>query len=280
MPDWWNSLEPAVKAAIISAGVACVTTVLGFFAVAFQIGRQGHNAVRQSKLNEALKLKVQIYEQTLEVSRHAQAAVSSLTSYLRNFEMSMQFSRLAAANGQNWLVPKARFPEYQKLSSEATTAVVAAVTMIEGWQIVEPRLHIFRKAIAMGLDGYRAAVTQRPNVLVSGMPVEGFEGKWEIPIGEKEAALASRIDIETYQIGRLSAWIGDFQVEMQQLLLGDLFPNNIERRDPPDPEQFCIRLDRYDEIEAKLASSEWGQKAVAMQAEAWARFTTKSDPAA
>ena len=60
---------------------------------------------------------------------------------------------------------------------------------------------------------------------------------------------------------------------MQILLLGELFGNRaISRRDPPDPEQFCIRLDRYEEIESKLNSSVWGQRNIQLEAEAWGRF--------
>lgn len=57
---------------------------------------------------------------------------------------------------------------------------------------------------------------------------------------------------------------------MQLLLLGELFPNVVERRDPPDPDQFCIRLDKYDEIVRILDVTDWRKQSNELEAEAWA----------
>ena len=126
----------------------------------------------------------------------------------------------------------------------------------------------------MGLAQLRAISNRQPNVFVYGMPLEGHP--WSPPQAEDYEALMSRIKGEIHHTNLLSAWVGDFQVEMQALLLGELFANKVDRRDPPDPDQFCIRLDRYDEIQRRLASTEWGKRAVEMEAEAWARFSNKA----
>jgi hypothetical protein len=149
--------------------------------------------------------------------------------------------------------------------------------MIESWHIIEPKLDIFRDAIGMGLDGLME-VTSRPAELFHIMPVPGLEENWLIPDARLAQQLEDRIARETYQMMRLAGWISDFQIEMQILLLSELFPNRVERREPPDGEQFCIRLDRHQEISAKINSSPWGKRRVEMEAEAWQRFapaTTK-----
>jgi hypothetical protein len=271
------TLDPSIRAAVITAVTTVVTAVAGFAAVVFQIGRQSQHAIRQNRLNETLKLKVQIYERTLAISRTAQEAVSALAGYLRNFQLGIDLGVLASEGGRTWQPPQARFPEYQRLQSEATSAIIAVITMVEGWKIVDPKLDVFPRAIGMALDGHRKVMMKQPNVFVYGMPVSGFEAKWQLPDAEFISAIRDRVERENYYIELLSAWVGDFQTEMQILLLGDLFPSPVQRRDPPDPDQFCIRLDRYSEIMKMIDESEWGRDASRQEAEAWSRFAKHAD---
>jgi hypothetical protein len=267
LPDWWLSLDPSVQAAAIAAGATLLAAAAGFWV----IGTQAAHAVWQNRRNEALKLKVRIYEQATQTSGTAQDAVSELTAYLRHFDIQLRFHAAGAAVPP----PPHRFPEYQRLQRSAATAIIRVMTMIEQWQIVEPKLRIFGRAIAMENDRYRKATMAGPDLLVYAMPVVGFEAKWQPLSGADLAAVTSRIHAELYHMHLLSAWVGDFEVEMQLLLLGELFPNSIERRDPPDPDQFCIRLDRVEELERRLDASDWGRKGVEAEAEAWARFAAK-----
>ena len=95
---WIMSLDASLRPAVITGGATLIAALFGFTAVFIQIGRQARNAIKQNKLNEALKLKVQIYEETLKVSRKAQDAVSDFTSYLRNFSTTLSFIREATLN--------------------------------------------------------------------------------------------------------------------------------------------------------------------------------------
>lgn len=272
--DWWTSIDPTIRPAVISSLATVLTAVVGLGVVFFQIGRQARNAIKQNKLNEAIKLKISIYDQTVATSEKAQAAVIEFTSFLRQFSLHLNFIRVAKENGYQWQQPTARFLDYQRLQSEAGNSCIMVMTMIDRWQIVEPNLSIFRRCIAMGLDGLRIWQMKQPNVFVQFMPIPGYEDKWKAPEGADLASVMARINGELYEMGRVLAWIGDFQVEMQRLLLGDLFPNKVEYRDPPDPSQFCIRLDRLEEIESKLRAMEWGKRQVETEAEAWSRFST------
>ncbi|NLS02280.1 hypothetical protein HGP14_02710 [Rhizobium sp. P32RR-XVIII] len=277
MLDFWLSLENSTRVALITASATCLSALIGFTAVFIQIGRQGRNAIKANRQNEALKRKVEIYERTLETSRKAQDASSVLSNYLHNFDMSVQFAKAAQDQNYSWQPPAARFQEYQRLSNEASLAFIGVMTMIEAWHIIEPKLDIFRYAIAMGLEELRAVTAMRqPDALMFAMPVPGLESNWVLPNAESTAAIKTRIKQESYQVERLSAWVADFQVEMQMLLLSELFPNEVERRDPPDPDQFCIRLDRYEEINKRIDASNWGKRRVEIEAEAWGRFSDKN----
>ena len=101
------SSEPAVRAALVTASATCLSSVVGFTAVVWQIGRQGKNAIRANKQSEALKRKIEIYEQTLETSKKAQDAASAVMSYLRRFEVNVSFARAVPLSGLN--PPRERF---------------------------------------------------------------------------------------------------------------------------------------------------------------------------
>jgi hypothetical protein len=269
--EFW-SLQPPVQAALITGSATFLAALIGFSAVFIQIGRQGRNAIKANTQNEVLKRKIEIYERTLDTTQRAQEAILDLTSYLNKIEASFMLARVF--EGERKIVPAERFPDYFDRRSLALKTLIEVLYLIESWQIVEPKLDVFRHAISFGLDEHRKTIRFNGDPLMYSLPVEGFT--WEIPIEERLVEVESRIKAERYQLERLSAWIGDFKVEMQLLLLGDLFPNSVQRRDPPDPDQFCIRLDKYDEIERKIDKTDWRRQGIELEAEAWARFADRN----
>ena len=99
MIDWWLALDPITRAATITGSATGLSAIIGFTAIFFQIGRQGKNAIRQNRLNEALKLKVQIYEMTIETSQKAEEAAHELTGFLMKFEINLRFVKHAVEAG-------------------------------------------------------------------------------------------------------------------------------------------------------------------------------------
>lgn len=272
---WLMSLDASIRPAVITGGATLFAAVVGFSAVFIQIGRQARNAIKQNKLNEAQKLKLEIYKETLATSREAEDRVQQISSYLRNFSTLVGFARDLERAGYRWQVPEARYPEYLRLYNVGVNSVIKVMTMIESWHIVEPRLEIFSREIAIGHDRLMKVSYASPNVLISAMPVDKFLDQWTLPNDELFSLMRDRVERELYYFGLLSAWVGDFLAEMQELLLGDLFPKHrVKRRDPPDPEQFCIRLDRYDEINKKLNETDWATYAAKIDADARAQFGT------
>jgi hypothetical protein len=57
----------------VAATVLSLT--IGFFVVVYQIGRQAQNALKQSRENEAIKLKLEVYKDITGVSREALDAI-------------------------------------------------------------------------------------------------------------------------------------------------------------------------------------------------------------
>ncbi len=272
MFDFLAGIDEQLRAPLITASATCISALLGFTAVFIQIGRQGRNAVRANTKNEQIKRKVEIYELTLETSRAAQAAASDLTAYLQRFRTSLLFASFQAENKLPVYPPRENFLEYSELSERSSAAFIAVMTMIESWHIIEPRLDVFRLAMAVGLSELRKS-THAPDILIPQMVVPGHESTWRSPTEAQFKVIDARIEKEADALSRLSAWVADFQVEMQILLLSDLFPNKVVRRQPPDPTKFCIRLDRYAEIMRKLEDTEWIRDGERLDAEARLRFS-------
>lgn len=273
--DAFFQLDPPVQAAVITAGATCISALIGFTAVFIQIGRQGKNAIKANRQNEALKRKVEIYERTLEKSQAAREALTELTTFLRLYTSAVDIAvDLLQAVGKPD-APAARYPRYLELQMEASTAVTSLMTMIQSWLIVEPKLEIFIEALAWGSHELREARASRgrSDILMRTMPVEVLPAEhWLVPDPATAAEIRDRVEQEWFQLSRISGWIHDFQIEMQILLLDELFPNEVKRRDPPDPKQFCIRLDRYDEIKAQLAATSWSQSNAELEAELFRRY--------
>lgn len=274
---WLQQLDPSVRPGVVSGLATLFAAVLGFGGVILTIRQQGKNAIRQNKETEAIKLKVQIYRDALVATQSAGSAVSDLTQFLRAFRMSLDFARGAKDTNLNVTQPKARYPDYMALHQAATHAIIEVIGTIESWFIIEPKLDVFRSVVSMGMDALIRLDDKAPNPMMYAMPVAGREAAWEVPNPQLLAAVQKRIDAEIFQIERLAAWVSDFQVEMQILLLGDLFSSQPPRRDPPDPEQFCVRLDQYDEIERIVSASAWGQRRSTLEAEAWERFGSQQE---
>ncbi len=58
----------------------------------------------------------------------------------------------------------------------------------------------------------------------------------------------------------LSMYVTDFQVEMQNLLLADLFGHKADHRKPIDPRKFVVRLDQRDALMQRFQDdTDWGR---------------------
>jgi hypothetical protein len=273
---WWTVLDLQIQSAFVGALATIGVAMAGFGALYYQIGRQGRDAIEQSRQNEAMRLKLQFYDQMLQTVKAANDATIEHINFLHLYLYQIRLCAASEAGGYNWTPPTSRFSKYRELIIETKNRIIELSMLMENCRIVDRRISIFNTAMSYGIDAINSANAGFPDILMISMPqdVETPPDNWRIPVGERLDAIEKRVEREIYAVSLTSAWVGDFQVEMQNLLLGDLFPTRIPRRDPPDPEQFTIRLDRNVEIEKWFRSSEWGRKGEANEAAAWARFGT------
>jgi hypothetical protein len=132
---FWGGLTPEMQAALIGAIATVSTATLGAMAVIWQIGRQAHHAIQQNRHNEALKLKLQVYEQIVATCRAAEHAVTELWADVHGFQFDVSLYR---QNAPQWPVPKARAKILLDKRSNLDRMSAEVIFLTERWQITYP----------------------------------------------------------------------------------------------------------------------------------------------
>jgi hypothetical protein len=137
----------------------------------------------------------------------------------------------------------------------ATNEVVG---LTEKWEIIDPRVSIFRpalhvrkKELLLAQLAYDAhALTAMPNDLAAG-PF------WIAPDQHRLDDLKARTDALVEALWNVGMCVSDYRTEMQNALLKELFePNKAPVRKPEDPKYRPIELDRSDELLAYFEEHE------------------------
>src|ERR1700730_14767474 len=170
---FWHVLPPSEQSTLITASATILAATIGAFVVICQIGRQARNAIKQNRDNEAVKLKLEVYRDITAISREASSAVGNFSSLIRQFHSDLVFARRMQAELNAYVIPSSsgdpsRFTEYR---SQVTSNAIKVIGITETWQIIDPRIEIFRKAINAALFDIDAAYDPYFNEALRVMPL-------------------------------------------------------------------------------------------------------------
>jgi hypothetical protein len=170
----WDVMPKENQAALIGATPTVVTGIAGALLVVWQIGRQARNAIHQNRHNETLKLKLKlkVYEEITATCTSTSDAVVNLSSYVRLFHTNAALYRHIAQQGVQPAIPDARVPRLIEKKTSADTAVVEIVRLTQTWQIIDPRIRIFRLAAGAAKYDIDAAWPPYFHVALARMPHE------------------------------------------------------------------------------------------------------------
>ena len=161
--------------------------------------------------------------------------------------------------------------------------MIKIVGCTERWQIIDPRIKIFRTAIAVVQEDIETAFTPYSSFVMGVMPLEmpehpvqGTLFPWQPPDDQKVKELERLGEALQEVLTTLLAYIIDIQAEMQNLLVGELFNTKIPPRRPINPKFKVLQLDRDKELAAYFENeTDWGRMSNQVQSDVRARQATK-----
>ena len=288
LPDpltWYSVQAVEIQAAIIGAVALVVTFTFAQLVVIIQLGHQSRTALRQSRENEAAKLKLELYRSIVVSRDKAMRSGVTLNAYIQNLVQQISMAKSMQKLRLVHLVPDARASQLLNLSREATDSALEMISVVERWEIIDPRMRVFQDAINAALHDLRiafsskyipASLTVMPMIHLS----EGTDLPWVIPNDSQVKDLEAATAQVSEALNTLGAYVDDFQREMQNLLIGPLFDNKIAPRQPLDPSYRAVTLKNSKALSEHFRSATpWGLERAAAEHDVMTRLNMPvSDP--
>lgn len=198
--------------------------------------------------------------------------------------MEVEVAARAEAAMRAYNLPSARFPALSALYGEFTDAALRFIFLIENRRIVDPRILIFRTAMNTVLHDSRQSMFSAFVLhAMPALPTDNPNGGiflYKPPSIEGTLAVRKYSDQLIRAVDDATAYTGDFLTEMQNVLLGNLYENCLESRQPIDPTRRVVTSDQAQYLEAWFsANNAWCVQAGKVEAEARERFLPKQDGA-
>jgi hypothetical protein len=272
----WASASPEVKAAFIGA----IGTVLLAAIAVWQIGRQAKHAIQQNRHNEAQKLKLQIYQVSLQAFESYSSAELAYSSFLRNVQMDLDHYKIQQSTGLKPKPPRARVRKLNELNLALTMRTMELIRLVEQWHIIDARLCLFQEALNAANHDINKAHKPFFQAALSILPVPQTDAAddnsilpWTPLVAEQEQTFLQLLHNLLDKLDTAACYVMDFQAEMQNLLLGELFEHRARVRVPLDPSKIVLRIADYDRLmEYFERESDWGKYRAQLHQETVARL--------
>ena len=240
--------------------VASVT--VGVVVVIWQIRRQATIAIAQNLHSKRLELKLNVYEEAAPILAEAQHGIRNLIGFAT--KQRLELSRISIVN-KNGSLPTIRTSDLSKLKREFSENLATVFTYTERWEIIDKRLPLVRLALAVALHDVNEIYDEYFRKCLEVLPTENPETKeilpWRLPVEDARTALDKLADALEEELFTCMFYLLDAQVQLQNLLVGELFENRIEPRIPIDPRKKVLNLDRFDELNEYFRNeTSWGKQ--------------------
>ena len=248
-----------IPTADLKAWQTALSSLVGFIGVILALVANAWLARLESQRSEALKLKLQIYEGILKTCESASNAIVELTGYVRSLVQGLAFDLAHQAVGVSVHPPAGGYDKLSELRTSVSSAAIAVVTTVEQWSIVDIRMTVFQTAINVALYDFGNAFQEYVPRAAPYMQAPGGTDRWRTPTEAAVADVKRVSERVTDTSETLLGYVHDFQIEMQNLLVGDLFGNRVPPRSPLDPRHRVITLDRHEELQRYFETeTAWG----------------------
>ena len=216
--------------------------IIGILIVVYQLGKQRRNELTVQKENHREQFRIQIYQ---EFSKLLGIAVEkNIHSKMYAFHIPMNVHNYRDQNKKSFSPAplRDRAMELSKRHFDSLNAAIELVFLIERYQIVDPKLDIFRTAIDVAHYDMRETFEPLFPFLLEILPNEiplpnGSYGLVNVisPSDEQVSELEKFVNAYVAASDDLGSYLYDLNVELQNTLLIGLFLNKAPRRVPLDP---------------------------------------------
>lgn len=281
---WWTGLSVELQAALVGAVATAGAAIFGVGAVIAQVRSQGRQSRVAIAETERRKINAALYEDAVSICRGLADASIELSTKLHTMNMEIEVAARAEAAMLAYNLPSARLPALSALYGQFTDAALRFIYLIENRRIVDPRILIFRTAMNTVLhDSRQSMFSDFVLHVMPALPTDHPNGgifPYKPPSIEGALAVRKYSDQLIRAVDDATAYTEDFLTEMQNVLLGDLYGNRLEPRQPIDPTRRTVTLDQAQDLEAWFsANTAWGVQAGRVEAKARERFLPKQDGA-
>jgi hypothetical protein len=227
--------------------VQIVVSILAAGMVIWQVGKQRDNQLLEQKENIRIEFKTKLHgeiEDKLAALSDASVAAASIKYDLYT---AFAIQQNAISLKRDPIPLSLEMDAVNKAHSALCNATIEVVKVTEKYEIIEPAIKIFQMAFSVALRDlqhtYWPLMIELPNVL----PQRSQDGQNIIykPIATPEQI--SKINQLTAAYGdaarEISCYVHDMRVEIQNLLLGNLFDHRVPKRVPLDPRHKVVSTD-------------------------------------
>ena len=216
--------------------IQIIGITVGAFALLLQSYLQNRSNIKLQKENIKDDIKRKFHAEIEEVLSKASDAALDLASLLRRiYWIEYPSVKNSLDNGLPTNGFRVRMEDFMKAYSDTTRSAIEVISVIEKYEIIHPEIKIFQTAINVALDGMRKHYMKLQEELITFLPVITNDGRvilQPLPPVKKMDDYQKTHDLFQDAISHLSNWLGDFRIEIQNLLLGNLFKNKVPHRKP------------------------------------------------
>ena len=217
--------------------------ILSVGIVLIQLGRQHKSSLELQRDNAKEELKLRVYESLGIKAQAFSDAEMEAGLYARSIWQDLDSQVWSADVGLKRSIIKLRVDELSKLHFTASAALTNLIYSMEYWEIAFPASKLFRVAFFSANHDVDEAFHPLHDDAIRLLPADLGDDRVHVPAlptAERLVELKSKVDAYLEARATLRAYTHDLTVESQNLLLSNLFKNQVEIRTPFDPSYKVI----------------------------------------
>lgn len=213
----------------------------------FQSFLQNRSNIKLQERNIKEDIKRKFHAEIEEALSKASSASSKMTTTLLDIYWIQYPSIKRSLENGFPLGFRTKMEDVMKSHSNNTSAAIEVILVIEKYEILHPEINIFKTAINVAVDGMWEHYQNLQNELMTFLPSVAIEEKKisiPFPSVEKMNNFKKTLDLFLEANTHLSNWLGDFRIEIQNLLLGELFKHRVPYRNPIDKKWLVVTTEK------------------------------------